>query len=431
VKSLAIAAVVVLFSTSTAQAQLRGIERWAEQIIAAQQPRWVGPRVPYPPVSRRPSGTTVVARSFLAPLAVHASPDVDPERADAALLALEDAYRWLHDRGWPEPWPDGGAGGTIETDLYLVGPPDVDHAAGARVDAPVTWSYFDAATSFAVVDASVPDRAVAPCVASAYAQAALLGQDPAEAPAWRRATGAYVASLVTGAECTNAIEQQRDEPWRSWIDDAAGDGEGGALLLSMVGEREDRAGEPGSFARDVWQVARQRTWDGEGLRASPDVWMALAGMLEARGRKVKDLVEDIAVERWIDAPDAAPLVGVARQARLPARLAVSDPPIEPYGSGYALVDVSDPRARSSLRVWLRGEYGVEWSLVVVRLDASGRDKGRTSAPSRERDPRSYLPIDLDPGVARVLLVATNLSSRLPDADVSDENVRAFRFIVDR
>jgi hypothetical protein len=104
--------------------------------------------------------------------------------------------------------------------------------------------------------------------------------------------------------------------------------------------------------------------------------------------------------------------------------------IHPYGSGYAIVDVRDAPRGAQLRVWLRGEYGVEWALVAVRLGPDGRERGRMSAPPR-REPRSYVPVDLVDDTTSVLVAVTNLSNRLPDADSVDENVRAFRLILDR
>ena len=85
---------------------------------------------------------------------------------------------------------------------------------------------------------------------------------------------------------------------------------------------------------------------------------------------------------------------------------------------------------SALSLWHAGEYGVEWSLVAIRLDPNGRELGRMIAPPR-RNPRSYLRLELPAGTAEVVLALTNLSSRIPDADEPDENVRSYRLTIDR
>ena len=94
-----------------------------------------------------------------------------------------------------------------------------------------------------------------------------------------------------------------------------------------------------------------------------------------------------------------------------------DPPleIEPTGTYYAVVDVQHAPPGSRLRVFLRGEFGVAWSLAVARLGPSGEELGRMSAPPRRGTPRSYLPVELAPGTATVLIAVTNLGREPRDA----------------
>jgi hypothetical protein len=71
-------------------------------------------------------------------------------------------------------------------------------------------------------------------------------------------------------------------------------------------------------------------------------------------------------------------------------------------------------------VWLDGETGTEWSLVAVRLDAEGVERGRTRAPPTRRA-RSYIPVELfgegEGRTAEVVLVVTNLPDDDDDRDV--------------
>ncbi|AKF09370.1 hypothetical protein DB32_006519 [Sandaracinus amylolyticus] len=436
------------------------IDAWARAIAEGSMPRWTGPRVAWTEPTPRPADDALVARSWRAPVAVHGA---DEARVATTLRALETAHAWMASNGWGEPHSDGGRGGGDELDVYLV---DALPAAGrfeepeaapgesdevpprwVRVgwDVPIAWASLDAVTSFATIDARSAD--LASCAVYAYAQAVLAQQDPAEAPAWRRAIGAFVAWQVTGSfGCAeDAIAAQQAAAHRGLVSHAPGSGEGGAMLLGAISARHD--GGSGDFVRDLVQGARQWTWEGEGLRAEPDVWHAVAHFLSlsrTRGTWPR-LLEEVAVARYFTGPraglgagaiammrDVPGEVPVARVewARLPRSPYRGELELEPGGSAYVRVDVRGAPEGSRLRVWLRGEHGVTWSMVAVRLDASGRELGRMRTPIR-REPRAYLPIELDASVAEVLVVITNVSWRRPDADEPDENVRGFRVVVDR
>lgn len=426
-------------------AQPSPIRAWAEWAVGRGQ--WKGPTVAYPDLVERPRGVFLVLGSQLRPLNVHARPGIPPETALAALSALEHAYDLLQETGWPEPFADGGYGQTAGFDLYLE--PDSARPAAAFLDAPVSWIGLDGATSFAVVnpDLVAPGR-LESCVVDAYTQAALAGQDPAEAESWRRATGAYTAWLVTGTfGCRDEVIEQQQQSWRGWINDAPESGAGGALFLAMLSERED--GGTGTFIRELWQFARQSSGNVPGgrLRASPDLWEALDRALGNAGESLDEIVQEMAVARYFSGPEqrrraagylalrtlppdaAVPVPGAIPLNRLPARLPVSEHPLEAHGSGYALIDTSRAASPFTLEVWLRGEIGIRWSLAAVRLSGDGREMGRTTAPPRN-SANSYLSVELEPGVDRVLLVVTNLSSGMVDADRDTRNPRAYHLIVD-
>lgn len=441
------------------------LDAWAQAIAEGSMPRWTGPRVAWSAPTPRPEGEGYVARSALAPVAVHAALGVEPARADAVLEALELAHDWMESGGWGAPYADGGRGGDDALDVYLVralpeaggfeapapapGEPDAVPPRAIRVgwDTPIGWAPLDAVTSFAAIDViAVDDASLASCAVSAYAQALVAQQDPAEAPAWRRAIGAFVAWQLTGSfGCAeDAIEAQQAAVHQGLVSHAPGSGEGGAMLLAAISARHD--GSSGEFVRDLVQGARQWTWEGEGLRAEPDLWHAIAHFLSlSRTRHTWErLLEEVAVARYFTGrragrgarslrvmravPGEVP-VAETEWSRLPRTPYRGELELEAGGSAYARVDVRAAGPDDVLRVWLRGEHGVEWSMVAVRLDAEGNELGRMRAPVR-REPRAYLPVELDPEVASVLVVVTNLSWRRPDADEPDENVRGFRLVLD-
>jgi hypothetical protein len=272
--------------------------------------------------------------------------------------------------------------------------------------------------------------------------------DPAESPQWRRATAVYLAYLVTGRfGCDDSlIVRQQRESWRGYVSHDADTGEGGALLLGAISARHDR--ETGTFVRDMWNAARQRTPDPDaGLHALPDLYYVLAhGVALARDPLVR-IVEDFAASRWLAGerrpphalaypilaalPRSASVVAYAttRWTELPRSMRY-DGALEPYGTAYVVCDVRGAPSGAALRVWLRGEFGVEWSMVAIRLGASGDEIARVRAPPRPT-PESYMPVELFDGTAEVVIAITNLDARGLDADEPDDFVRSFRVAMDR
>ena len=433
---------------SCVHAQDTLIDEFADAIAESLAPRWAGPRVPWPDPRPRPPSAGVL-RSRWAPVAVHPSTATRPERAESALMALEDAHEWLAAHRWPLPISDGGYGGTTEFDLYL------DDTAGGLgepvielgIDAPRTWEGLDGASVFAIVRDA---ERFEPAVISAYVQATLLSEDPAEAPAWRAATGDFVAWQLTGSlgESDRGLVARQREAFRGWIDHEPASGHGGAVFLAMLSSRNDNG--TGNFVRDLWSGARQLTWEGDGLRATPDLWQVLASVQSVADDPLLRLIEDFGVERYFTgAPDrrryasypilgelppeaAVPLTGSTSWGRLPRRFEPRGLEVEAWGSAYYAIDVSSAPVGSTLRIWLRAEYGVGWALTAVRLDQNGRDIGRVRAPVRPRTPQSFIPLELtDARTHRVLVVVTNLGDRLVDADEEDGQARSFRLVIDR
>jgi hypothetical protein len=432
-------ALVTALQTQSASAQgdLLGADEMAEAIVSMTSPVWTGPRTPPPKRVERPSDASETLRSNHALVAVHADPTVDLEMLERALEALEEARARLAALGWPAPMADGQLGGDAGVDLYLTS----TLPQAAYSDGLVPWSYLDRASSFAVVDPSTPTEWLDACVAAMYAEALLLSADPAEAATWRRATAAWLAWELTGRfGCEDAVVQQQSEPFRSWISDGAEGGAGGALLLAYLSARHDEGST--IFVRDVWDLARQRTWEGRDLRAEPDLWSAFDTAIELSGDRLADNMVDLAVLRWFigraDKPGQA-LAAIDSDVRVPISKRMTKIPtrvsphvaLQPFGSAYVVMDAPAWKGATRLRSWLRGEYGVRWSFVVIQLDASGSELERMRAPDSSVAPEAYLPLDLHENAARLLFVVTHLSNDLPDADEPGADERSFEIIVDR
>ncbi len=422
---------------AAAQGDLLGTDEMAEAIVAMTSRVWTGPRTPAPEPTERPDGTLTTLRSARGLVAVHTDSSVDASTMQAALRALELARSRLDAKGWPHVMSDGELGGGAELDLYL----STALPAGAYVDGLTPWSYLDRASVFAVMSPRVGATLLDACVTAAYAEALLLSADPAEAPEWRRATATWLAWELTGQlGCEDPTHTQQAEPFRSWIDGAAGGGAGGAMWLAFVSSRH--GGGSGTFVRDLWSLASQRTWEGEGLRADPDLWSALDTAIAMSGDRLVDNVEALAVRRWfigradpgnpalraLDSDARTPLGRT--MTRLPSRVSAPTP-LQTFGSGYVVMDASAWGDAARLHAWLRGEYGVRWSFVAVQLDAADRELQRIAAPHTSVTPRAYVPIELHENAARLLFVVTNLANGLPDADEPDTSQRAFELTVDR
>lgn len=421
------------------------MDAWANFVLAPKV--WKGQIVAMPTPAPRPRGGDYVESQAL-PLRVHAPSGTPPARLSAALRALEDAAEILAQHGWPMPFADGGAGGSLAFDLYL--DETSEQPARAALDTSIAWSDFDSAQTYAVVDARLSVSELPACVMSALLQAALHGQDPAEAPSVLRATGDLAAWLYLGEYgCEDSLRSAQREPERGFLGHDPSSGAAGALFLAMLSERHD-AGS-GRFLRALWELLRQRSRDlvkPDELRASPDLWEALAAALEHSGESWNDDLEELAAARVFAGeprgrahasyrvlaalPDGArvPLRGDFAYAELPKRVQSPAEGLLPLGSVYARVRTPGVTDDDMLHVWLRAELGPRWSLMAIRRAADGGEVGRVKAPLR-RTPESYLPVQLTADTAEVVLVVTYLPHKTPDADAPPPLPHGFELTVAR
>lgn len=419
---------------------------YASAIVDAGH-RWRGQRVPFPSLAARPDAT-LRARSEAWPVALHVAAPIDRDAERAWLAALDAAHVWLAHDGWPLPPPDGGRGGTDGLDVYLV--PAIDETtedadlvadelardgweaprwSTVLADAPLLYPSFfsgaregDGAVVHARARLDVAPELREACAVQLVAEAGLFAADPGEATTVRRATAAWLAWTYTGLPgCdADAFARQQAAPHRALLPHEPTHAEGGGLFIAALADRHGGGGT--AFIRDLFSFAQQKTWDGE-LRGEPDfvrMVMQASGLahdpldrvVESFGAaRALGARSELGAVRELGGAAPVPIAATAAWSALPRRVRELGPPLEPWGSAYVRVDVTSSIAGDVLRVWLDGETGTEWSLVAVRLDASGRERGRTRAP-RTRRPRSYLPLELDGATREVLLVVTNI----PDDD---------------
>ncbi|MBK8171783.1 MAG: hypothetical protein IPK60_15745 [Sandaracinaceae bacterium] len=445
---IALFAVLLSFFASPGRvfAQIQGVDEWAEALVLGLTPHWAGQRVPHPVVVSRPAESGAYTSSTFESIRVHGLADSSEADLRDVLAIVEQSAIALRAEGWGVPAEDGGLGGSTEFDLYLADLGDQGYQINS--DGTLLWPHLDSDSGFAIVERSLAGRDLVACVTAAYAESVMLGLDPAEAPAWRRATAAYLTYQLTGSFGCHEEEVLAGvaRAYESAIPDVVrvAEGRDAAPAGYFIGllDAQQRNGD-GSFIRDMWQLTRQRTWEGSDLRGSPDLWMAIETTLGFNEHKLPEIIEQLSVARYLAGTTGAPTlgdralphvepiwIGNVQFADLPEHFPVANPPIETYGQGFALVHTPNVPANTRLRVWMHGEFRVEWDLIVVPLDRNKHEITRIAAPPR-RTPRSYLEVLLPANTDRVLIAVTNMSHRLPDADIPDENARSFELIVDR
>ena len=422
-----------------------GIDAWASWATAPKV--WKGQTVLAPELEARPEGGTSLCSQEL-PLMLHAAAGSSERRALASVRALERAYVRLRALDWPMPGFDAGEGGSASVDVYEV---PRARCAGfgscSGVDGPLTPSDFDAARTYALIASDVPLAALDACLLSALAQAGLRALDPAEAESWVRASAELSVLQLTGElGCEDSLVRAQTQPERGLLNHAPSSGAAGTLLLAMLSERV----APMPLVRNLWETTRQRSHGlvpGDRLRGSPDLWEVLRQMLEVQHVVLDDELLELGVARYFAGPPArraqAPyrvLTALPSDAAVPLAHDVSlgrgslhlreHAALSALGSAYVRVKlVRGEGAPERLQGWLRGELGPRWALTAVRLDAKGRELGRTAAPARNV-PNAYLPVTLDPETDAVLWVVTQLPASLLDADLSSESEHGYDLIIE-
>ncbi|MDH5672272.1 MAG: hypothetical protein OEZ06_08990 [Myxococcales bacterium] len=416
-----------------AQAEDGVFDAWAQWVT--RRGRWAGATTHFPAPLPRPPEQPLRLASMRWPLWVHAAKNLDPERVEAVLGALEYTLDWLDAHGWPLPYPDGGRGQSPGFDVYLA--PGAARGASAGLDAPIEWSGLDAAATFAVIDADGSRERVERCASAALVQAILLGLDPAEAEHARIASSELVLRTMGHADgCDVALEA---DPRAPETPQAGIWGDGEARLaatvawLDAVSRRHD--GHSGDFIRDVWQLARQRSDSGDELRASPSLLEAFDRALANAGESLERSIADAAAGWLMTHSQYHRTVASTRHtidwSRLPRHLPVSEPPLGDFGSATFAIETPGAAEGDRLEVWLRAESDARWALWALRVAADGRELGRVSSPPR-RGGRAFLPVELSAGTAGVRFLVIKYPKRR-DGQLGEPGdlEHYFKLIVDR
>jgi hypothetical protein len=397
-----------------ARAQLiEGLDSYTDAIVGLSTTKWTGPRV-YPPVpAPRPRLPQHLASQWW-PLRVHAPGHVAPRTMQRVLHDAERTFEALHAADLLTSFGDAGQGGSGARDLYLV---DTEQAR-AEPDASGNFSALDGTRAFSIIDARTPAARSLACVAQALVEAQLLELDPAENVKLRRGLAAYYASLISGETC----EDERAAPEQTPFQTSAS----AAAWFERLSARQDR--NRGVFLFEMWQFARQRTWEGRDLRASPDLLEAIAKALSL-GKEDFDLVAaELAegVARKLGSP-----VLRASWDSLPEFPSRSAPALEVLGSVHLRIELGEPRPANRLRAWSRGDAGGRYTLSATRLDEDGRPLSRLELAPR-RDPNGQLSIELDAHTYAVSITLTRVADQgVPDPDTLwDAEPRHAGLIVD-
>ncbi|MEY4514021.1 MAG: hypothetical protein RLZZ450_6143 [Pseudomonadota bacterium] len=410
------------------------IDAWASWALAPKV--WKGQTVLAPEPQPRPNGAFRTLQSLELPVQVHVPVGTADRRALHNLRALERAWTTLHAWNWPLPNLDGGYGGRSTLDLYAV-PRTLCAAACSAIDSPLPVSDFDAAQSYALMADDLPDGELDACAQSALAQAGLHGLDPSEAESWVHASADLGVWRLTGQlGCDALAVRGQSTPEAGLLNADPSSAAAGMLFLALLSERLDTT--PGTLIRNLWDSTRQRSKglvDNDRLRSSPDLWEVLQQTLEAQHTSLDGELIEFAAARYFAGPaprhaqapyrifaalpsDAAvPIAREVASTELPAHVR-DQPLLHDLGSAYVLVHLPESAAQarpSELQIWLHAETGPRWSLTAVRLDAKGREMGRTATPPRNM-PNSYLPLAVDTETSEVVIIIMQLPQHTPDAD---------------
>jgi hypothetical protein len=444
----ALASVYIALGTHVVRAQIPGLQEWADSTSQAAAPKWKGPRVEFPPLESLQVGGRAsrdgmqhdraratnpaplrVEISSQSPVAVSWRSDEEASWTSPAMRALEASQAVMRSMGWRPAFPRivydeaKQPRAAHMVDMLLVLDEQRSEPASASTDGPVLWSPLDSASTYAVVNPRLCPDLLA-CVLQAYAEAVLLAMDPAEHVHWRRATALYLTSEVTFHPIDREYEQSEHEAPHLGLAPNHERPSSGAFLR-WVATRWQPGGV--QFARELWDFARQRTWEGAGLRASPDVWMCLEQIAKHHQDDLTRVLEEYLASRSLNAPQAT-LAAKYAFDELPKHTPVWDPPLRPLGSRSMVVSTDPLHAPSTLKLWLDGEFGVRWSMTAIKLDAHGREIGRVTMPWQKK-PKGYLAVELQPATHAVRVTVGNLGEGTPDADDSSNLARTAKLIV--
>jgi len=382
------------------------------------------------------------ACSFHYPVCVHAGRKVASSSILGTLADLERAAALLMGgMGLPAPLEDGKLGGGPAFDLYLVPARSIGDAAKSQAPISVLTGRDD------VLPASV-DRASAfgllrqdltagsmrrNLVARALASAIGWRIDAAESAAVRESNAAYLAEMVAPCSVVTSelIDDFQSHPERGVA--SAGSGlPAAAMVLPWYLDLTLGGGSPGSVPTALGVIAAQRTAGGSWLwNNEPDLFDALRGSLKARTPPISidDLWMELSIARlFMGTRDdgvhfaetaTAGTYGRIRfdwslpYASLPRRVS-PERPIDPSGSTYIWIDLSDAPKGARLAFHLEWEGPVPFRWALLRIDRDGFESSRVIITPQQKSMSAEKNLDALDGLAGVALVGVNVGDLRSD-----------------
>lgn len=367
--------------------------------------KWEGPRVV---LAEEPSPTgELVAASRAAFLYRGPGVTVDEAHLQRAQRALDLAHQRLSARGWPVP-----IGGPLQVFVLSQARPD---RPTAEVSALTGYLGLDRARTYATVEQGLIAFDPEACAVEAYARALLLSMDPGESADWRGASARTLAESIVGRSCTNPVHRADEEPLHD------------PQSIETIGAV--------ASMRELWELGQQQTWDGSGVRASPNLWEVLAYIVQNKeaARTGRDV--------WLQFVERL----------LAARAQATEPAVHPpftsktrriWGSVAGLaplgVDVVQFPAESGapFQIWLRAEPGTRWFLFAQARDATGRSLASFKATSKNRlDSASevviFHPLEALPKTAMLWIAVGNMGGGAAQLATPELERRAYNLVIAR
>lgn len=308
----------------------------------------------------------------------------------------------------PDPELDGA------WHLYLLD--GVDGGSTALLADRDVLAHFDRASSFGLVDRSIPPGcALDFALARAVARASLWRMAPATDEGSARAETQMLAHLA--APCyvgPGGYDDERgfqDEPERAVVDPLSTSFEHGA---SMFFDWLDAnfATYPGALVAGLWSLAPTHTapaaWRWEGAPTGFDVLRVSLKNALGTDSTLDDVLVRFAVHRALALPPARVGWHVPYPAK--ARRLAAPTPVAPTGASYVLIDMAGAPASAKLRIEAAWEDFGRMRWDVVKLDAQGNALADLPVTSLALGTSASMTVELLDGVDRVLVVGVNVGS---------------------
>jgi len=324
--------------------------------------------------------------------------------------------------GFRPPVPDGTAGGTSDTDIYLVKNLNYAYTASESTNAATTFSD---ATAFSVIDPALPNLET--YVAHEFNHDSQYAYDAHEADLIYEATAVFIEDKVYDSvnDYLSFVPDFQTHPERNLsyatYDDSYMYGAG--IWLRWLSDKHG-SGSP-TIVRQIWENLEQ-----DDLTNSNNYFMALENtVLPAAGISggVQGMEQEYAGYRWLSGansdgwsteaslwPTVAPIQQFTLTNGADGNTTPNAP--QPLGVNYVEVDTTGGVAGDKLTFTLHGGTGVSWGVTKIEVPASG---AATVTPSAMDSGDGVVRVASSSvnGFSKVVFAVTNLGTagQVPDS----------------